>query len=101
MSRTSLPACLEGFLYSFAPAIRDQIISIYTRSLERSWEIAVIFAGIALLSTFVEKELKLRTELDTEFGLQETKQDTQVEEARSSRDAWEATTTDYHSVEHS
>jgi Major Facilitator Superfamily len=67
------------FLDSFAPAIRVQIISIYIRSLERSWEIAAIFAGIALLSTFVEKELKLRTELDTEFGLQETKQDTQVE----------------------
>ena len=37
------------------------------------WRMSVIFAGLAFFFTFLEKQLHMRTELDTEFGLDEGK----------------------------
>jgi len=34
---------------------------------------SVIFAGLSFLLVFLEKQIKMRTELDTEFGLEDKK----------------------------
>jgi hypothetical protein len=36
--------------------------------------LSVVFAGLAFFLVFIEKELHMRTKLDTEFGLEEKKE---------------------------
>ncbi|OJD30957.1 major facilitator superfamily protein [Diplodia corticola] len=60
----------RDFINSFQEPLRSQIIGAYSRSLSRSWTIAVVFAGTALVAAFFEKELTLRTELENEHGLE-------------------------------
>lgn len=67
------------FVNSFHGALRQEIISVYSDALKLVWEIAIVFAGIAFFLVFLEKEIKLRTELDTEFGLVEKKKDVDSE----------------------
>ncbi|KAI7971666.1 hypothetical protein EIK77_002667 [Talaromyces pinophilus] len=69
-----------AFLNSFSEPTKDQLIGVYTESLKRVWEIAIVFSGVAFLLVFIEKEIKLRTELDTDFGL-ETENTADVETA--------------------
>lgn len=49
--------------------VRDQVISAFTSSLKVVWAIFIAFSGGAFLLTFLEREVKMRKELDTEFGL--------------------------------
>lgn len=64
----------KDFINSFASGTRDQIIEVYTESLKRVWQIAVVFAGFSFLLVWMEKETKLRTELETDFGIEEKKE---------------------------
>ncbi|RYC65150.1 hypothetical protein CHU98_g1018 [Xylaria longipes] len=59
-----------AFSNQFTGATRDQVIAVYTASLQRTWQIAVVFAGVAFLVALLEKEIPLRQELDTEFGIE-------------------------------
>ncbi|KAI0416971.1 MFS general substrate transporter [Xylaria grammica] len=61
-----------AFVNSFPGPIRDMIISIYERSLMRVWQIGIVFAGLGFLVVFLERDLELRTEQESqEFGLEE------------------------------
>ncbi|KAI1342224.1 major facilitator superfamily domain-containing protein [Xylariaceae sp. FL0016] len=69
-----------GNAYSFASAalvkalpaaVRAQVVDVYARCLQRVWYVAIGFALLGLLFCFVEKEIVLRTQLETEFGLEE------------------------------
>jgi len=64
-----------GFIQSFDPATRAVVIQAYVEALKRVWQIGIVFGGITLLSVFLEKEIPLRTELETEFGLTDKKQE--------------------------
>lgn len=66
---------------SFPSPIREQIIDVYSGSLQRVWQISIIFSGLSFLLVFVEKQIKLRTNLETEFGMEEKpkKDDAEVE----------------------
>ncbi|KAI9768098.1 MAG: hypothetical protein M1840_005132 [Geoglossum simile] len=68
----------KDFINSFGGVVRDQIIGVYSDSLKRVWQIAVMFAGVSFLIVWVEKETKLRTELQTDFGLQEERREGQA-----------------------
>lgn len=60
------------FVNSFPPAVRDVIISIYERSLRQLWQIGIVFAGVGFLTIFLEKDLELRSEKETQdIGLQD------------------------------
>ncbi|KAF2014339.1 MFS general substrate transporter [Aaosphaeria arxii CBS 175.79] len=50
---------------------REQVVDVYTRALRMVWIVAVAFAVSGFLSVFVERNIPLRTSLDTEFGLDE------------------------------
>ena len=69
------------FVGSFPPTVRDEIIGVYSDSLKLVWYIAIVFSGFAFLLVFFEKQIKLRTELDTEYGLKEVKKEKLVESA--------------------
>ena len=68
----------RDFINSFEPLVKGQIISVYKDSLKVVWQVALGISCFSFLIVFLEREIKLRTELDTEFGL---KKDTKVEEA--------------------
>ena len=66
-----------GSLYSTLdldsnPALAAVVKEIYVDSLKLSWQVALAFALLGFLLTFVIKELHMRGELETEFGLAET-----------------------------
>lgn len=62
-----------AFINSYPQTVQAEIINVYSDALKLVWQIAIVFSGLASCFVFLEREIKLRTELDTEFGLQERK----------------------------
>lgn len=65
-----------GFLYSALgldsnPSLEATVRSIYVDSLKLCWQVGLAFALVGFLLSFLAKELSMRTELETEFGLVE------------------------------
>jgi MFS family permease len=50
---------------------RGQVVQVYNMSLQRVWQIGVVFAGVSVLVALIEKEVPMRQELETDFGLEE------------------------------
>ncbi|KAI1648782.1 MFS general substrate transporter [Daldinia loculata] len=61
------------FIQSFPEPQRGHVIDVYTRSLQLIWQVSLAFALVGFLLCFLEKEIMLRTHLETEFGLEEKK----------------------------
>ncbi|KAI0119671.1 multidrug resistance protein fnx1 [Daldinia grandis] len=57
-------------IWSFPQPTRDEIIGVYSDSLQRVWQISIVFSGLSFLLVFLEKQIKLRTNLETEFGIE-------------------------------
>ncbi|RAL63733.1 hypothetical protein DID88_003380 [Monilinia fructigena] len=63
-----------GYLYSALglddnPSLEATIRGIYVDSLKLCWQVGLAFALLGFLLTFFAKEMPMRTELETEFGL--------------------------------
>ncbi|TLD07388.1 hypothetical protein PgNI_10943 [Pyricularia grisea] len=56
-------------------ASRDQVLTVYERSLQLVWFVAIAFAGLGFFLSLVEKEIRLRTKLETKYGLEEKKEE--------------------------
>ncbi|KAI1416806.1 putative multidrug resistance protein fnx1 [Hypoxylon sp. FL1857] len=63
----------SNFLASlnYDPALKAAVRSIYVDSLQRSWQVGIAFALLGLIIALVTREVPLRTELETQFGLDE------------------------------
>ncbi|KAK4444193.1 putative transporter [Podospora aff. communis PSN243] len=61
---------LAELVNSFSEPSRTEIISVYSRALKLVWQAGVAFSGLSFLLVFLEKEVKLRKELETEYGLE-------------------------------
>ncbi|KAH7412748.1 major facilitator superfamily domain-containing protein [Cadophora sp. MPI-SDFR-AT-0126] len=59
----------RDFINSFEPAVREEIIGVYVGSLKVVWQVAIAISAFSFLLVFIEKEIKLRTELETEYGM--------------------------------
>ena len=61
----------RAYIDSFAadPELQMQIVGVFEGSLRLVWQVAIAISTLSFLVVFFEKELKLRTKLDTEFGL--------------------------------
>ncbi|KAH9214651.1 major facilitator superfamily domain-containing protein [Leptodontidium sp. 2 PMI_412] len=59
------------FINSFDPVVRWEIISVYVGSLKVVWQVAIAISALSFVLVFIEKEIKLRTELETEYGMKE------------------------------
>jgi MFS family permease len=78
----------KAFLDSLPPSdslVREQVIAIFERAIHVVFYVLVAFAGLGLLLVLLEKEVPMRTENNTEFGLDES-EDTK-NEARIGDDA--------------
>ncbi|KAL3483956.1 hypothetical protein BJX62DRAFT_244387 [Aspergillus germanicus] len=60
----------SSFLRVLDPVLQRIVVGVYVDSLKMVWEIAVVFAGVAFLLVFLEKEVPLRTNLETEVRLE-------------------------------
>ncbi|PGH16794.1 hypothetical protein AJ80_05109 [Polytolypa hystricis UAMH7299] len=83
----------DKFVDSFDGETRSQVLNVYTQSLRRVWLISLVFAGSAFLAVFLEREVTLRTELETDFGLEKEKEKEKDNEAPDLADVEAATST--------
>lgn len=60
-----------AFVNSYQGDLRTEIISVFSDALKLVWQVAIGFSGLAFFFVWLEREIKLRKELDTEFGLKE------------------------------
>ncbi|KAK1758833.1 major facilitator superfamily domain-containing protein [Echria macrotheca] len=55
---------------SFSDVTREQVREVYSQSIQRVWQIAVVFGGVSVLLVLLEKEISLRQHLQTDFGIE-------------------------------
>lgn len=56
-----------------SPVVRGQVIKIFSRTLKTIWYVSIAFAALGFVLVNFEKEVPLRKELDTEYGIVENK----------------------------
>ncbi|KAK2594102.1 hypothetical protein QQS21_008205 [Conoideocrella luteorostrata] len=57
----------------WSPEVIDQVRVIYVDSLRRCWEVGIALSLLIFLLSFLVKEVSLRTELETNFGMEDNK----------------------------
>lgn len=71
----------KEFVTRFEGVLREQVRDVFLLALRKVFTISVAFSGLALLFALFEKDIPLRKELDTEYGMEEREKRTD-EEAR-------------------
>lgn len=61
----------RAFLNTLSAETRTQVVSVQSKALQRSWQVVIAFAGLGFLGALVLREVPMRTELETEFGMVE------------------------------
>lgn len=69
----------QRFVSQFPEPTRTQIVEVFHKALKNVFLFSMIFAGIPLLLVWFEKEIPLRQELETEFGLEDKEKTTKKE----------------------
>lgn len=67
------------FLDSLSTQTRAQVVAVQSSALQRSWQVAIGFGAVGLIAAAVMKQIPLRKELETDFGMVE-KEDGPAEE---------------------
>ena len=62
-----------AFVGRFGEISKGQIIQAFTESLKCVWIVFVVLAGLGFIITFLERQVKMRKELDTAYGLKTPK----------------------------
>ncbi|KAI1275622.1 MFS general substrate transporter [Xylaria sp. FL0933] len=62
-------AASAAFLTQFTPDTQAEISTVYRKSLQTVWYVAAALSAFAALLSILEKEIKMRKTLETEFGL--------------------------------
>ncbi|KAF1951800.1 MFS general substrate transporter [Byssothecium circinans] len=58
-----------AYVQSLTPLLQAEVISVYLQALKAVWIGAVAFGATGILAVLVEKHIPLRTEMNTEFGI--------------------------------
>jgi MFS family permease len=61
------------FINSLAAETRAQVIKVQSAALDRSWQVAIAFGGVGFIAACFIKQIPLREENETEFGMTEKK----------------------------
>lgn len=64
----------KAFVESFPEPTRSQIIDVFAAAMKKVFLVSIAFGGLALALSFLEEEVKLRKELETEYGLEERRE---------------------------
>ncbi|KAH6950657.1 major facilitator superfamily domain-containing protein [Fusarium avenaceum] len=76
----SYQSATRAFVQQFEEAVQSQIRHVFMLSLRKVYIISVAFGGLAFLLSLFEKDIPLRKELDTQYGLEEKSPDEMKEE---------------------
>jgi MFS family permease len=60
---------------------RPQFVGVLVDGLRRTWEVSIAFAALGFLLVILQKEVPLRSKLDTEFGMEDKKKISDAESA--------------------
>ena len=71
----------KAFLSALTQNVRSEVVSVYVHSLKVTWIVGAAIAAATCLLVLAEKEIKLRTELETEYGLKDQPPKTEKEDA--------------------
>lgn len=64
----------QKFLNSIEnPILRAEVVHVFTQAMQTVWYVGLAFARLSVVVTLLEKEVKLRQDLKTEFGMEEKK----------------------------
>lgn len=75
----------KHFITSFDDLVlRGEIMDVYTAALKQVWQVLLAFSVLAVPLALCIKEIELRKELDTEYGLDQGKKKEDVEGAAAS-----------------
>jgi hypothetical protein len=78
------------FINNLSDPVKSEVIGVFSDSLKLVWEVSVAFCGLACILVLVEKEVPLRKELDTDYGM--TEKDVIQAKKRNTPDAEKADT---------
>ncbi|UKZ79090.1 hypothetical protein TrVFT333_006840 [Trichoderma virens FT-333] len=63
-----------AFLLSIEdPALRAEVVKVFTGAMRTVWLVGIAFAALGFLVSFIAKEIKLREELNNNFGVEDKK----------------------------
>lgn len=68
-------ASQDAAIAALPESTRGQVLEVYAHALRVVWLVCVGFSCLGVLVTFVEKQVKLRKEQSTEFGLAQSESD--------------------------
>ena len=73
----------SDFIRSLAdrPALRAQVIGVYQDSLKLTWQVAIGISGLGFILVFLQREVALRTTLETNFGLTQERENRDTEKS--------------------
>lgn len=60
----------KEWMLSLTIEMRDEVIGVFTEGLKMVWIVATAIGALAFLVVFIEKELKLRDDLETKYDLE-------------------------------
>jgi hypothetical protein len=61
----------DTFIDSLDDPVKSEVIGVFSDSVKLVWLVSVAFCGLACILVFFEKEVPLRKELDTDYGMVE------------------------------
>ncbi|KAF4768657.1 hypothetical protein HAV15_002484 [Penicillium sp. str.  len=59
------------FIDGLSDSVKNEVIGVFYDSLKLVWEISIAFCGLACISVFLEKEVRLQKEPETDYGMTE------------------------------
>ncbi|KAK4150316.1 general substrate transporter [Chaetomidium leptoderma] len=65
------------------PASRAEVVQIFSSSIKIVWYVGTAFAGLGWLLVWLEKEVTLRSKLNTKFGIEEKKKEDEEKMAKN------------------
>lgn len=69
----------SDYISALNPKVQVEVKTVYLESLKVIWEVCVAFNALGFLLVFVEKEIKLRTTLQSDYKLKEKKKQSDTE----------------------
>jgi MFS family permease len=81
MAGGAYAAAESEFLDAISPQTRAEVVAVQNSALRRSWQVAIAFGAVGLIAAAVMKQIPLREENDTVFGMVEKKNEP-TEDAR-------------------
>lgn len=71
------------YLDALSPETRAQVVQVQSMALQRSWQVAIAFGAAGVIAATIMRQVALRKENDTEFGMVDKKDKPTEEEAQA------------------